>query len=280
VKYFVESQPDCIIFTHFLASEVAANLKTKGLLRSRLLTVITDFRLHSWWLAPSTDVYIVASEDAKSDLIRWGEDPARAKILGIPVEPVFSKQLDRDTVIRDKGLKNNYFTILVIGGGFGVGPIEGIIKAIDEVDGAVQAVVVCGHNKALMKKLDDLKERLKVDVKILGFIDNVHEYMEISDVLISKSGGITVSESLAKRLPMIVISPILGQETRNSDFLVSNNAAYSIERLEDLKGLLEEMVKDPLKLEMMKRSIEGVRKPQACYDIAKFAIDACGWDVK
>lgn len=275
-KHLLAEQPDVIISTHFFASEVIANLKKKGALKSRLVTVVTDYRLHSWWVADPTDMYVVGSEEARGDLIRWKADPSRIKVLGIPVEPVFSRPLDKKA-IRDKtGLKDGMPTILVIGGGFGVGPIENIVKIIDSMPQEAQVITVCGHNDTLVKRLESMKPVLNKDVKVFGFVNNVYEYMAVSDVLISKSGGITTAESLAKELPMIVISPIIGQETRNSRLLTSRGAAVKIDSLSELKGVLEDLASHPGKLKAMRESIAGIRKPMACYDIAKLAVEMCG----
>src|SRR3989338_8522857 len=153
---------------------------------------------HSWWLGECTDTYIVASEDAKRELECRKVDPSKIMVTGIPVEPIFSKPLDRAKIFKTTNLRDDLFTILVIGGGFGVGPIEAITRVIAQIPKDIQMVVVCGHNDELVKKMEKLKGYLKLNMKVLGFIDNVYEYMEIADILISKSGGITVSESLAK----------------------------------------------------------------------------------
>ncbi|MCX5680018.1 MAG: glycosyltransferase [Candidatus Omnitrophica bacterium] len=192
-------------------------------------------------------------------------------------EPVFSKKLDRKAIFHKTGLKEGVFTILVIGGGFGVGPIEDIVKEVGKLSVKVQMAVVCGHNDDLVLRIEALKPTLPCDVKVLGFIDNVYEYMEISDILISKSGGITVSESLAKELPMIVISPIIGQETRNCDFIVKHNTAFRISRVQELKAIVEDLVRHPDKDRSMKDSIILIKKPMACFDVAKLALeDYCG----
>jgi len=124
-----------------------------------------------------------------------------------------------------------------------------------------------------VRRIQNLRDEYKLNMKVLGFIDNVYEYMEISDILISKPGGITVSESLAKEIPLVVISPILGQETRNSAFLVKNNAAVKVKRLDDLKAALEGLITDPVKLDKMKEAIKLIEKPCAAYDVAKFAYE-------
>ncbi|MCX5668054.1 MAG: glycosyltransferase [Candidatus Omnitrophica bacterium] len=273
VNYILDTKPDVIISTHFFASEVIADLKHKSLMLSRLVTIVTDYRLHAWWVCEGTDAYIVASDDTRRDLEGRKVDPAKIKVMGIPIEPVFSKPLDKPKIFKETGLRDDLFTILVVGGGFGMGPIEGIVRVIAEIPRELQTVVVCGHNEELAQKIQSLKDEYKLNMKVLGFIDNVYEYMDISDTLISKSGGITVSESLAKEIPLVVISPILGQETGNSAFLVRNNAAVKVKRLDDLKAALEGLISDPVKLDKMKEAIKRIEKPNAAYDVAKFAYE-------
>ena len=276
VNYILDKKPDVIISTHFFGSEVIADLKQRSLVLSKLITIVTDYRPHAWWMADGTDMYIVASEDTRRDLEKRKVDPAKIKVMGIPIEPAFSKTLDRQKIFKETALRDDLFTILVIGGGFGVGPIEGIVKVIARIDKNLQTVVVCGHNEELGRKIQSLKDGYKLNMKVLGFIDNVYEYMDISDILISKSGGITVSESLAKEIPLVVISPILGQETGNCAFLVRNNAAVKVKRLEDLKEALEGLISDPAKLDRMKDAIRSVKKPYAAMDVAKFAYEYNG----
>jgi processive 1,2-diacylglycerol beta-glucosyltransferase len=273
VKLILNTKPDVVISTHFFASEVIADMKKKGVTDTKLVTVITDFRVHAWWIAEGTDYYVVASEDVRRQLLSRKIDEAIIKVMGIPVEPVFSKPLDRAGIFRATGLKDDLFTILVIGGGFGVGPIEGIVRVIAQIKRDLQGVVVCGRNEELVKNIENVKAELKLNIKVTGFIDNVYDYMEVSDILISKSGGITVSESLAKNIPMIIISPIIGQETANCNFLVKNRAAVKVDRLEDLKGAIEGLISNPMELDGMKESIKRIRKPNAAYDVAKLAYE-------
>lgn len=271
--YLLKTQPDVIISTHFFASEVISDMRKSGKLKSHLITVVTDYRLHAWWVSEFTDTYVVAGSAAREDLLRWETPPDKIRVLGIPVEPVFSKKLDKEKILEKSGLKKGVFTALVIGGGFGVGPIEEIIRVIDSVGKTIQVVAICGHNEELVKRLENLKKDLKIEARILGFVDNVYEYMDAADILISKSGGITVSESLAKELPMVIISPIIGQETRNADFLISNGAAFKIAKPADLKDVLEAVTSHPDKLSDMKKAIHGIRKPNSCYDIVNLAME-------
>lgn len=272
-KHLVEKQYDTIVSTHFFGSEVIADMKSKGELSSRLITVVTDYRLHSWWVSPGTDTYVVGCEEAKSDLARWGVDASRVKVLGIPVEPVFSKSLDKGAIRQKAGLKEGVPTVLVIGGGFGVGPIVDIVKVINALPETLQLLVVCGHNESLARQLEGMRPEMRHEMRVFGFVQNVYDYMEVADILISKSGGITVSESLAKDLPLVVISPIIGQETRNADFLLANGAARRADRLADLEGILRDLMDHPEKIRLMREAIARIRKPNACYDIAKLALE-------
>lgn len=271
--YLAETKPDVIVSTHFFASEVVSDLKKRGLCKSRLITVVTDYRLHSWWVADHTDMYVVGGEDAKEDLLKWQVPEEKIRVLGIPIEPVFSKGHDTAAILKNSGLREDKFTILVVGGGFGVGPIEEIIKIAGSISDKVQIIAVCGHNESLVSKLEALKPTLKADLKILGFVNNVYEYMEVAEVLISKSGGITTSESLAKELPLIVISPIIGQETRNCDFLIDHRAAIRLSNVNELKGVLEDLHSHPEKLRQLTEAIRLIKKPDSCYDVAKLALD-------
>jgi len=271
-QYLIKTQPEVIISTHFFASEVVSDMKRSGILQSKLITVVTDYRLHSWWVASNADIYVVAGKEAKADLVKWGVSEDKIRIMGIPIEPIFSKTLDNANILKRLDLKAGLFTVLVIGGGFGVGPIEEIIKEAGMISADLQVIAICGHNKQLVDRLNALKPALKAHLKVMGFVDNVYEYMGISDILISKSGGITVSESLAKEIPLIIIAPILGQETRNAEFLLSNGAAFKMEKIRDLKSIIENAILDRTHIEKMKLAIRAVKKPRACYDVAELAL--------
>lgn len=271
VKYLMDTRPDVIISTHFFSIEVISALKRKKALDARLMAIVTDYKLHSWWVSGYVDTYITYTEDAKEGLMRWKIPAERIKTLGIPVEPEFSRALDKEAIYSRLGLRKGVFTALIIGGGFGVGPIEAIVKSIGTVSSAMQAVVICGHNEELVEKIRALSSGQRTEVKALGFVDNVYDYMAVADILISKSGGVTVSESLAKGLPMMVISPIPGQETRNASFLIREGAALMLKRPEDAGRILDDLAAHPEKVKALKDAIERIRKPDAARDIVRLA---------
>ena len=272
-RYLAETKPDVIVSTHFFASEVIADMKMRGATDARLVTVVTDYRLHSWWVNRGTDIYVVGGDGARKDLLGWGVEPLTIKILGIPVEPVFSKELSPGEAAARVGLDRGVFTVLVLGGGFGVGPIEKIVEIVDAIPQKAQIAVVCGHNEELVRRLESRKASFKHKVVVAGFVNNVYEYMQAADLLISKSGGITSTESMAKNLPLIIIAPIIGQETRNSDYLTGEGAALKIRAPRELTAIFEGIAADPAKLRAMRESISRIRRPRACYDVACLALE-------
>ena len=279
-EYLIATQPDVIVSAHFYLSEVVADLKRKKLLRSQLVTIVTDYILHAWWVAPETDIYVVGSEHAKQDLLRWKTDPEKIKVLGIPVAPVFCKRFEQKGLRERLGIPDGMMAVLVLGGGYGIGPIEGIVKALDSVDLPLQIIAVCGFNDELKARLELLRPNLKHAMQTFGFIYNVNEYMEAADLLISKSGGITTAECLSKDLPMLVISPIIGQETRNCDFMTGAGAAMKIDGIPKIRGVIEEIAAHPEIAEKMKKAIRAIRKPAASYDIAQMVLKMCGLEPK
>jgi processive 1,2-diacylglycerol beta-glucosyltransferase len=206
--------------------------------------------------------------------LKWGIPADRIKVIGIPVEPVFTRRLEKKKILEEMGFEDGVFSILAIGGGYGVGPIEVIAKTAMTLPEKVQLIVICGHNVNLKERIERLSSSSKIKMKVLGFVDNVYYFMEAADVLISKSGGITVAESLVKDLPMIVISPIIGQETNNCEFLTSRGAAVKVNEIADLKAALEDMVSNPEKVAAMKEAVRKIGAPNASHDIARLALEA------
>ncbi|MFC1576798.1 glycosyltransferase [Candidatus Omnitrophota bacterium] len=276
VKFLLDTRPDVIISTHFLAAEVISRMKEKGLIDTHLMCVVTDYRMHAFWVASGVDVYIVGSEAARQDLMRWGVEPSRVKVLGIPVGPEFitGSGPNKDVSRRKLGLKEGLFTVLLVGGGFGIGPMEEIVRIISRIKSPLQIAVICGYNKGLLKKIKALKKGSSMNIQEFAFVENMYDFMDAADVLISKSGGITVSEALAKELPMLIASPIIGQESRNCEFLTGRGAAVRIKALSDIAVVLEGLISDPGKFDAIKEKVRLVRRPYASLDIARHALEA------
>jgi len=272
IKFVIEKKPDVIVCTHFLPAEVVSALKKKNLFNGRLVTVITDFLPHSFWLARRSDYFIGAIEKTKKELIGRGIKEERIKILGIPSDPVFSISKGRKSMIEKLGLRENCFNLLIMGGGFGTGPVKEIVNAISDpgsgVKNGLQIIVICGKNKALLEDLNKIRASSGIKLSVFGYMNNVDEFMEASDLIITKSGGLTVSESLSKELPMIIIQPIPGQETGNCKVLEGYGVAVRADTVGQIVDYVKHFVSAPEKIVDMKARINLLAYPDAAKDIA------------
>ncbi|MBN3039001.1 MAG: glycosyltransferase [Candidatus Omnitrophica bacterium] len=271
VRFIKEEKPRVIISTQFFASEIIADLKRTGQTDSKLISVVTDFGAHTFWESEDVDIFVVGSDDTKEDMISRKIPEDKVMVLGIPIEPP-PQRFNIALAYQNLGLREDAFVILVAGGGFGVGPISKVVLSLDGLDRKVrdklQVLVVCSRNEKLKAQMEELVQSLKVDTKIYGFVPDLYRMMEVSDVIISKSGGLTTSESLASGLPMIIISPIPGQETKNCDFLVKNGAAVRIDRPEEIKQVIEELTGSAEKLDRMHHQALILARPTAADYIA------------
>jgi len=175
-RYLEKENFDYIISTHFMLNEISAALKRKGKIRSTIISVVTDYDVHSIWTAPGIDYYTVASEWTKRKLISLGIPLEKIAVTGIPTHEKFS-QPKNVTELRNKlGLKNGMFTVLVATGSFGIGPIEEIIHVMKDF----QVIVICGHNKKLFERLSkEASDR----VKVFGLVNNMDEMIKFSRLM-------------------------------------------------------------------------------------------------
>lgn len=277
IKFLIKENPKLIISTHFFASEIISDLKNRGLISSRVISVITDFRVHSFWTVKSMDIYTVASAEAKADLMRWGIDEGKAKALGIPIDPIFYSKLDKNYLREKMNLNKDKFTILIVSGGFGIGPIRKLVKTIIgpkiKFKDYIQLIVVCGRNNRLYKYIENIRANSILTMKVFGFVDNMDELMEVSDLLIGKPGGLTISEALAKGLPIIIISPIPGQEERNAEVLVKYGVGIRARRINEVNQILLRLLKHPQELDKMKENIKQMSRPKAAEEIVRCAMN-------
>jgi processive 1,2-diacylglycerol beta-glucosyltransferase len=269
-----ERQYDVIVSTHFLANDVIS-MEGKKKIGARLINVVTDLRMHSFWYAEATDKYVVACELTKEELVdKYGVSGDKIEVLGIPIDPGFSKVMDKEALIDKIGIKRGLCTILVGSGGFGVGPIEELVRSFKGISIPVQLLVVCGKNDQLCLTVGGMEEEVGIPVKSYGFIDNMDELMEVSDIIVSKTGGMMSSEALAKSLPIIGISPIPGQEMRNFEILIKMGVALDGREISGIPGMVTALYADKARMDDMRQKIVNARRPNAAIDIARLAMDA------
>ncbi len=269
---FIESRADCILCTHFFPMEVAANLKARGRISARIITVITDYLPHALWIAPGVDLYVVASPQAEESLISRGIPGDRILVLGIPADTKFAQPADRALLAKRFGLEPERLTILIGSGGAGTGPVEKLVRLLGKARGPLQLLVVAGKNEALVRKMETLRAGFPHPMKVFGFVDFMYELMGASDLLITKPGGLTCAEALIKGLPMILIHPIPGQENRNAAVLRGMGAALVARRLEEVPARIQELLENPQRLQYLGRRAREVGRPEAADRIARLAI--------
>jgi processive 1,2-diacylglycerol beta-glucosyltransferase len=263
---------DVIVNTHFLPAGIIARLKTKEKLKVPQMVVTTDYETHRLWVTEPAEHYCTATPEGAAYLAHWGAAKEKVSVTGIPIHPVFSQPKDRVTCLRNQGLKGDRPILLQLSGGFGVGPIEQLFRGVLDVEVPLEIVVVAGKNEDARRKLQSVKVPSRHRAKILGFTDQIDELMAVADVVLSKPGGLTTSEVLARGAAMAIINPIPGQESRNSDFLLERGAAIKINNVATMAMKLQELLGDGARLESIKTNARKIAKPQAAFDVAKIAL--------
>lgn len=248
-------QPDLIICTYPTVAGVLAQLRTEQLLTVPLVTVVTDYAVHSQWIHQGVDLYIVGSQDIYQGLTSRGISPYRIKVTGIPVNPKFENQLDRRKISVKLGLYPNLPTILIMGGAYGVlEDAKRLFNIIADTETPVQAIVVCGRDEKLYKSLESVIAKARNPVHRYGFVHNVEDLMTVSDLIITKAGGLTVSEALTKHLPLLIYKPIPGQEEENSIYIQKIGAGRAIDTEKRLEQTVNFFLQHPGEIEKMRRA--------------------------
>jgi processive 1,2-diacylglycerol beta-glucosyltransferase len=268
-----EFRPHAIVCTQAFACGVISEYKRVTGRTLPLAGVVTDFAAHCYWAHDHADLYAVPTAAVKNTLVNLGIAPRRVRITGIPVHPVFAESVNLDAVHKRYGFREDTAKILIMGGSHGIGPVKEIITQIDRIPQPLEIIVVAGKNEPLQERLEARRRKMTHPFHVFGFVDNVHELMETADVLISKPGGVTVSEALIKRVPLVICRPIPGQETKNTEYLLEQRVAVKAEDPQDVPALVEQLLSSPATLERMARNIEQLRHPYAAVDIARGVLD-------
>ncbi len=262
--------PSAIVCTHPFPMQMLSSLKEKNRINIPAIAILTDYVVHSLWLDSGMDAFIVANELMKTEMINRGIPGSIIFPYGIPVSPKFLTRVDRVCLLKKLGLENNKFTVLVMGGGMGCGNIDSTMASLLNCDLDLQIIVVTGTNHKLKTRLEDSTKNMGSNKKvlILSYTDRINELMDISDLLITKPGGMTVSEALVKGLPIFIISPIPGQEEGNASFLIRSGVANRIDDSDQLVSVLSHVANNPLALNAMRENSKLWSRPHSATDIA------------
>ncbi len=262
INLFDQYNPDAVVCTHSFPLQMLSFLKRRGMLKIPVVGVVTDYANHLFWKLEGVDAFIVAHESIKDEMVKMGIREDLIHAYGIPVTENFLSVNKKCTFLENMKLENKP-TLLLMGGSLGFGRLQPIFSSLLEVRRDIQIIAVAGYNNKLRQQLEVLSKSSQKAVRILGYTDNISELMDSADLLITKPGGITVSEALIKKLPSLITTPIPGQEERNARFLVASGASFRISPYDDMEIVLRKTLDKPSALYQMSEAARKLAKPHA-----------------
>ena len=260
-------KPDVIITTHPFPTEMVSRLKSKREINIPLICIMTDYAPHKAWINDKVDAYIVANDDMVAKMASEGVDTKCIYPYGIPVDEVFFEEKEKQLVIEELGLNKNLPTILMMAGSFGVSNVFDVYENIMDIDLDFQIILVTGRNQKLYKHFEEVVGNSPKKTKLIYFTDEINKFMQASDIIITKPGGLTVTEALACNIPMAVFDAIPGQEEENAEFLLKHNMAVRIKDGNSCREAIVELLKDGEKLEDMKEACKSFHKNDSTKNI-------------
>jgi processive 1,2-diacylglycerol beta-glucosyltransferase len=273
LDFLAERSPRLVVATFPMAAGVISYIKRQGLLETPLVTVITDNTAHSQWVHPETDFYLVGSEQVRQGLIYQGVPDPKIIVTGIPIDLKFSRTPPKETLYAKFGLRPEIPVILVMTGAVGMlRGIPALCQVLDELPFPLQVLVITGKDKGLYQHLIEQRGRFNKLFKIYQFVDNVEEFMAVSNLLITKAGGLTISEALAVGLPMLIYRPIPGQEAENTRYLLDAGAALPVYDLKELKVKLHLVLTQKHFYEALRSGAQAAGRPEAAYIAARILL--------
>ncbi len=279
LKLLREKKPDIIISTHPFGSQMCTYLKRKGKITAKIATILTDYKSHDQWLIghENTDYFFVSNENMKQELKSKNIEEGKIFVTGIPVRKEFLLPHDKKEILRDLNFSEIKKTILLFGGGeFGLGKniILDVFNSLATNFLDVQIIAISGKNPNIKKGFTNMiiENNRTHDIKLLEFTDKVADYMSISDVVITKPGGLTTTESMVSNVPMIIVNPIPGQEEENAEFLEEHKVGKWLRKNDDIDFCLKIILNDENMLNVMKENTKKLARPNSTKDICEIIL--------
>lgn len=260
-KLLKKFRPNVIICTHPFPEAAAALWKflhAKSEKNFSLAAVLTDYSLHEIWIFSEVDTYFVATEKMKSELAAHSRQNQEIFATGIPIGKKFSNA---------QNFPHSIFTILIMGGGLGLGSIEETLQDLNNVETPLKIIVVAGQNEKLLTRLKNLQTKLNHSTEIFGYVEDICALMSAADLLITKPGALSMTEAFAVGLPMLLHAPIPGPEFKNAEYAISNGAAISVGN-KKVSAVVNEILKNPVQIEEMKFNAKQLGKADAAAEIS------------
>lgn len=260
-------RPDAIVCTHFLPAEILSNAHGKRRPPCPVWVQVTDFSLHRMWVQQHMAGYFAANDEVAFRIRAWGVAPERIHVTGIPVMPAFAQAGERAACAAQWGLDPGRPTFLLMGGGAGLGKLEGVAGHLLACGADCQLVAVAGRNARALERLQALARRHPGRLLALGYCEQVERLMACADLVITKPGGLTSSECLAMGVPMLLNAAIPGLEERNADYLLEQGVALKAFDELTLRYRVGHLLAHPEKLADMGRRAKALGRPGAAGDV-------------
>jgi 1,2-diacylglycerol 3-beta-galactosyltransferase len=268
------ARPDIVVSTHPWANHIPVWLRRRLGWMLPVVTVVTDpVNIHHWWLCPAVDLCVVPTEHAYRRSLEAGLPRDKVKVVGMPVGLEFPNPArDKAELRRQLGLAEDRSTILVAGGGDGMGNVFPIATAVAGAGLDIQMVIVAGRNEALRSRLEAVS--WQVPARVLGFAENMADLMHTADLLITKSGPSTISEAFCCGLPMLISGGLRGQEEGNAEWAAGTGAALVTPTRQSLVSALRDLLQDGnQRLLLMSNQARRAARPDAAANVARILDD-------
>lgn len=271
-------EADMVICTHPFPCAAASYLKQTGEINIPLITVMTDFCVHQFWLYKNIDIYFTANDLLKKEMVNQGLLEERIFVTGIPVGYNFRVDYSRDDLLAKFKLEKDKPVALIMGGGLGLGGVKNALCQLERLKKDIQILVITGANVALWSEMNEYAQHSKHKIFVWGYSHNIQEFMSVATFLISKPGALTISEALTRELPMILHDPIPGPEVDNAKFVSDNGAAIWVKHQDTLDAVVREVLSDATILPKLRNNAKVLKKPYASDNIADVIANMLGLD--
>jgi processive 1,2-diacylglycerol beta-glucosyltransferase len=273
IRFMTSAPWDLVINTHFLPAEIIASLRRHERLTVPQVTVTTDFLTHRMWVNSPCEHYFTATEEGVQYLHHQGVPLDHASAVGIPIHPAFSEPKEREACRTKFGLALDKPVVLQLSGGFGHAPMEKLFRTVLEVEEPMQMVTITGRNAKAREQLQQITPPSRHNVKVIGFTHEMDEWLAAADLVVTKPGGLTTSEALARGAAIVIVNPIPGQEDRNADFVLENGAAIKATHLGTLAWKVNSLLRDRARLATLRANSRRLGRPMAAFNVVERSLN-------
>lgn len=272
ISLFEKTKPDAVISCHAFITTMLSSLKQDKKINMPVISLITDFAPHRTYFFPGIDAYITSNDNMNKEIEKYNIIPTDCIYpLGIPISDKFYAEPHKDKTAAELGFDSKTTTVLLMAGSFGVTEVLSFYESLMETDAKCQCIVITGHNHKLYEAFEHYinnNNRPHKPTRLFEYVNNVQEYMKLADLIVTKPGGLTVTESLACGLPLAIYNAIPGQENANAEYLKNAQVAVLLDENPSQGGKqIAQLLKSPEKLNKMKENCRIISKKDSALNI-------------